>query len=454
MFEDRELGFRMTPVAAASPVSNEPLLSLRGFGVAYGDRRILTSVEFDIPARRIVVMMGPAGTGKSTLLRALCCEAAPAASMRTFGQASFRARPLVADNRPVLVAQRLPLFLSTVQDYLADGLSNRGELTQAEQRQSFAAALRRAHLSHLIEALDQRFADLTEVDRKCLSLIRALGSDPPLVCLDELTAGLDDDAEPLLSIIQDERARRAFLVVTHHQGHARAIADDIVLLAGGRVMEHGASQSFFAAPRTEAAAHFLKTGSCHLPSPDAPPKHLASECQPQPEIPAPRRPARSDSQGPPGFRWLIEGRLGGVRQPGIYGDIEQDLDALRRVGATVLVSLTERALPVAGLVEPFGLRHHWLPIEDMGVPDLAEAAELCALMEREIEAGAVVIYHCLAGHGRTGLMLVAHLIYRGMTSSQALAYARGRKSQWVQSLTQEQFLWDLELHLAMRDDGS
>jgi atypical dual specificity phosphatase len=143
-----------------------------------------------------------------------------------------------------------------------------------------------------------------------------------------------------------------------------------------------------------------------------------------------------------------------VRQPGIYGDIEQDLDALRRVGATVLVSLTERALPVAGLVEPFGLRHHWLPIEDMGVPDLAEAAELCALMEREIEAGAVVIYHCLAGHGRTGLMLVAHLIYRGMTSSQALAYARGRKSQWVQSLTQEQFLWDLELHLAMRDDGS
>jgi atypical dual specificity phosphatase len=120
----------------------------------------------------------------------------------------------------------------------------------------------------------------------------------------------------------------------------------------------------------------------------------------------------------------------------------------------VLVSLTERPQPVAALVERFGLRHYWLPIADIGVPDLAEAADLCGLMEREIEAGAVLIYHCLAGHRRTGLMLVAHLIYRGMTSSQALAYARGRKSQWVQSLTQEQFLWDLELHLAMRDDGS
>jgi atypical dual specificity phosphatase len=191
-------------------------------------------------------------------------------------------------------------------------LTNRSELTQTEQRQRFAAALRRARLSHLIEALDQRLADLTEVDRKCLSLIRALGSDPPLVCLDELTAGLDDEAQPPLSIIKDERSRRAFLVVTHHQGHARAIADEIVLLAGGSVMEHGPSQSFFAGPRTEAAARFLKTGSCHSWSPDARPKHLAAECQPQPEVPAPSRPTRSDSQGPPEFRWLIEGRLGGV----------------------------------------------------------------------------------------------------------------------------------------------
>jgi protein-tyrosine phosphatase len=53
----------------------------------------------------------------------------------------------------------------------------------------------------------------------------------------------------------------------------------------------------------------------------------------------------------------------------------------------------------------------------------------------------------MAGHGRTGLMLVAHLIYRGMPAQHA--HARRRKSFWVQSLTQEQFLWDLELHLAM-----
>jgi ABC-type phosphate transport system ATPase subunit len=441
----------MNLVATSTPDPNQPLLSLRGFGVAYGDRRILTSVELKIPTRRIIVMMGPAGTGKSTLLRTLCGEVAPAAAVRTFGEASFRSRPLAAGNRPVLVAQRLPRFLSTVHDYLADGLTNRSELTQAEQRQWLAADLRRARLPHLIAALDLRLTDLTEVDRKCLSLIRALGGDPPLVCLDELTAGLDDEAQPLLSIIKDERCRRAFLVVTHHQGHARAIADDIVLLAGGRIIEHGPAPSFFAGPQTEAAAHFLKTGSCPLPSPDARPKHLASECQPPPEIPAPGRLNRSDSRGPPGFRWLIDGRLGGVRQPGIFGDIEQDLEALRRVGATVLVSLTERP-PVAAAVERFGLRHYWLPIADMGAPDLADAVELCALMEREIEAGAVVIYHCLAGHGRTGLMLAAHLIFRGMTSSQALAYARGRKSKWVQSLNQEQFLWDLELHLAMRDD--
>jgi atypical dual specificity phosphatase len=443
----------MNLVAASLPEANEPLLSLREFGIAHGERRVLDSIELDIPTRRIIVMMGPAGTGKSTLLRSLC-EPALAGSERRFGEVRFRGKPLAADNCPVLVAQQPPLFLSNVHDYLAGGLTKNGELTPEEQRQMLAAALRRAHLPHLIEAFDTRLAELAPVDRKCLSLIRALGSDPPLICLDELTAGLDDEALPLLSIIQDERSRRAFLVVTHHQGHARAIADDVVLLAGGRIVEHGPSEPFFAAPRTQAAAHFLKTGGCHLPSPDTRPEHLAPECRREPELVPSSRAGRSDSQGPPGFRWLIEGQLGGARQPGIFGDIEPDLEALRRVGATVLVSLTEQPLRAAASLERCGLRHQWLPIDDMGVPDLAAAAGLCAAMEREIAAGAVVVYHCLAGHGRTGLMLVAHLIHRGMTSSQALAHARRRKREWVQSLSQEQFLWDLELHLAMRSGNA
>jgi len=395
------------------------------------------------------VMMGPAGTGKSTLLRTLCCEWGPAGSVRVFGEAKFRGRTIGNENCPVLVAQQLQ-FLSNVHDYLAGGLANRSELTRTAQREIFAAALHRADLPYLVGALDLRLMDLTPLDRKCLGLIRALGSDPALICLDELTAGLDD-AAPLLSIIKKERSRRAFLVVTHHQGHARAIADDVVLLAGGRIVERSPSESFFASPRTQTAAHFLKTGGCDLPSPNARPEYLAPERRSQPELPPPARTEQSDSEGPPGFRWLIEGRLGGTRQPGIFGDFEQDLEALHRIGATVLVSLTEQPLSARDSMERLGLRYHWLPIDDMGVPDLAAAAGFCAAMEREIERGAVVVYHCLAGHGRTGLMLVAHLIYRGMTASQALTHARRRKREWVQSLCQEQFLWNLELHLAMHN---
>jgi atypical dual specificity phosphatase len=436
----------MSGLAPSPANANEPLLSLSGFGIAYGERRILEAIELEIPTRRIVVMMGPAGTGKSTLLRTLCGQRAPATSVQVFGEAKFRGRAIDAENCPVLVAQQLQ-FLSNVHDYLADGLANRGELTRTAQRQRFAAALHHANLAHLVPALDLRLMDLTPLDRKCLSLIRALGSDPALICVDELTAGLDS-ASPLLSIIKEERSRRAFLVVTHHQGHARAIADDVVLLAGGRIVERSPSESFFASPRTQTAAHFLKTGGCDLPSPHARPEHLAPECRSQPQLPAPIRTKRSGSEGPPGFRWLIEGRLGGTRQPGIFGDFKRDLEALHRIGATVLVSLTEQPLRSGDMIERFGLRHHWLPIDDMGVPDLATAAGFCAAREREIEMGAVVVYHCLAGYGRTGLMLVAHLIYRGMTASQALAYARRQKREWVQSLCQEQFLWNLELYLA------
>jgi atypical dual specificity phosphatase len=420
---------------------------MQRLGIAYGSRRIIDSIDLAIPFRRVIVLMGPAGTGKSSLLRALCVEPSPA--MQLFGETKFCNRVLGEGNRPVLVAQRLQDYLSNVHDYLATGLVNGSALTREEKRRQFAAALRRAGLPHLVAMLDRHMEDLTTLDRKCVSLVRALAGDPPLICLDELTAGLDDPS-PLFSIIRDERDRRSFLVVTHHQGHAQAIADEVVLLAGGRIVEHSPAAAFFSKPKSEITAHFLKTGGCDLPSPDAPPEHLAPEYRAQEALPAPVRLPRSNGKGPPGFKWLIEGRLGGTRQPGIYGDIERDLAALRDAGATMLVSLTTQPLDAADQIRQAGLRHRWMPIEDMGVPRLDAAVDLCAEMEAEMKNGGTVIYHCIAGHGRTGLMLVAHLICRGMAASQALEHARRRKREWVQSVQQEQFLWDLELHLALR----
>jgi atypical dual specificity phosphatase len=436
----------MSAIAASLPDRDAPLLSLRRFGIAYGERRILEAIDLDIPPRSVTVMMGPAGTGKSTLLRTLCCEQAPADSVRLSGEAKFRGRILDADNCPALVARQLDGG-SSVHDYLAAGLPNRDELRRDEQRQHFAAALRRAGLPHLVATFESRLADLAPVDRKCLSLIRTLGDDPPLICLDEPTAGLEE-ATPLLAIIDKERCRRTFLVVTHHQGAARAIANDVVLLAGGRIVEQGPAESFFASPQNQTSVHFLKTGGCHLPSLDARPEHLAPECRSWPELPVLSRAAPPDEEGPPGFRWLIPGRLGGACQPGLFGDLERDLKALRRVGATMLVGLTERPMSPGDVIERLGLGHCWLPIDMIGVPDLATAAGLCAAMERKMESGGTVVYHCLAGHG-ANLMLVAHLIYRGMTASQALAHAQRRGCAWVPSLSQEQFLWDLEFYLAM-----
>jgi atypical dual specificity phosphatase len=434
---------------SASTSTAAPLLSLRGYGVTYGDSRVFESIDLNVGSRRVLAIMGPSGTGKSTLLRTLCCERLPADPAAISGEATFRAKPLSASNRPVLVAQQLPLFLSSVHDYLAGGFTNRSELSREQQRRRLAEALRLANLAHLIGTFDARLTDLRPIDRKCLSLVRALASDPPLICLDELTAGLDDqDAAQLLSVVKDESARRAVLMVTHHQGHAKLIADEVMLLAGGRVIEHSPSSSFFQAPRTETAAHFLKTGGCNLPSLDVRPEHLAPECRPEPKPLTSRRAIRRDREGPAGFRWLIDGQLAGTRQPGILGDMAQELEALRHVGATTLVSLTEKSLDAP--VERFGLKHHWLPIKDMGVPDIEAALHLCRLMEREIEQGGAVVYHCLAGHGRTGLMLAVHLVCRGMTAPRVLAFVRQRKPQWIQSVSQEQFLWDLELHLAMQ----
>lgn len=152
--------------------------------------------------------------------------------------------------------------------------------------------------------------------------------------------------------------------------------------------------------------------------------------------------------GPRGFAWLVPGRLGGTRQPGLVGPIAEDLAALRRVGATLLVTLTDEwQAPEAALARA-GLAGLSFPIPDMEAPHPAAAAAFCAMLARRIEAGAVAVLHCRAGRGRTGTMLAAQLVWQGLSASDALAATRAHNPNWVESPAQEAFLGAFCRHLA------
>lgn len=145
-------------------------------------------------------------------------------------------------------------------------------------------------------------------------------------------------------------------------------------------------------------------------------------------------------RGPQNFSWMIKNELAGCPRPGIVEPIGRDLDRLARAGIDVIVSLTQTPLNIhPSDLQLFHEVSHF-PIVDMRAPDPGLAQEVVRQMETHIRAGRSVVYHCRAGLGRTGTMLVLHLIARGMNAADALQTARATNPYWVQSEEQEAFL--------------
>ena len=153
------------------------------------------------------------------------------------------------------------------------------------------------------------------------------------------------------------------------------------------------------------------------------------------------QPAQPWGRGTQNFSWLIKGELAGCPRPGIVEPVSRDLDRLARAGVDVIVTLTQTPMHY----EEDDLSRFYevcnFPIPDMKAPDAALAREVVQHMENHIRAGRSVAYHCRAGLGRTGTMLVMHLIGRGVSPQEALQNARSINQYWVQSKEQEEFLF-------------
>ena len=258
------------------PSQADPLLELEGFGVRFGQRVVLDALDLTVPARGVTALMGPGGGGKSTLVRTICGLNDVLEYMDVEGQVR-RHGALRAGPPPAIVIQKPRLAMSRAFDYLIDGLPQRAELTRAEQRAWLEAFLRERGCEALLPRLDDQLIDASSAQRRMFAILRELVSDPPMLCVDEPMASFEDEqAEPILELLRQEGARRAVLVVTHHQRRARALADQVALLAGGRIIELRPAEEFFEDPREEATRCYVRTGGCDVPLPGTPPSTRAS----------------------------------------------------------------------------------------------------------------------------------------------------------------------------------
>ncbi|MGB5103149.1 MAG: ATP-binding cassette domain-containing protein [Steroidobacteraceae bacterium] len=231
-----------------------PLLPLRLANVSYdaGGKRLLDSVDLTLDHGPRTVVLGPNGAGKSVLLR-LCHRLL----RPTAGEVRFNGPETVEGRRRhAMVFQRPVMLRRSALANVAYGLMLAGVPRGARLRTA-EGALERVGLRHLAS---QPARVLSGGEQQRLALARAWALRPELLLLDEPTANLDPSAtQAIESAIQSMHAAGSKIVlVTHNLGQAHRLGDEIVFLAGGRVVEQAPVERFLRAPASPEAAAFIK----------------------------------------------------------------------------------------------------------------------------------------------------------------------------------------------------
>ncbi|MPY96506.1 MAG: ATP-binding cassette domain-containing protein [Actinophytocola sp.] len=208
-------------------------------------------VTLDVPDGGVLAVLGPNGSGKSTLLDCLAGLLRPDDASIYIGSRSVAELP-PPDRRVGLLRQDPLLFPHlSVLDNVAFGPRSRG----SDTRQARDVARRWLAEIGVAEFADRRPARLSGGQAQRAALARALATDPALLLLDEPLAALDVDAAPamraaLRTVLRQQRAVRVAVVVTHDPLDAISLADDVLVLAEGHVVERGPTRAVLAAPRT------------------------------------------------------------------------------------------------------------------------------------------------------------------------------------------------------------
>ncbi|MDH5642425.1 MAG: hypothetical protein OEY28_14135, partial [Nitrospira sp.] len=335
-----------------------------------------------------------------------------------------------------LLAQKARLYVGTVLDNVLEGAGFHEDRAIEEKRewalQAFDAIGLRKQFSSL---LDVPVTTLSMAKHKQILMARLLSKGASCLFVDEPSPDVSVvEEEELLRLVEQLGRRMAVVLVTHNKQEARRVCDVVCLITGGQVIEVTPKEEFFSRPRTELGREFLLSGSC-WPI-DQVSNTEEEACPPPPVAPALPATVRIPIRD---FYWAIPGLLGGMQQPGLLGNVQEDIAALKEFGVAVIVNLTEKPLYTNEL-EALGLRSVHFPIPDMGVPEFQPSLDLCRRISAWIDLGQCTVLHCRAGLGRTGTIIACVLVYRGQGAIQAIETVRKINPRYIQTDQQLAFV--------------
>lgn len=240
----------------------QTLLEIRNLNKAFGDNQVLKNISLTIAQGEVVVIVGPSGCGKSTLLRCINgLEAIDSGEILLDGQTiSGQKKALhLVRQRIGMVFQSYDLFphMDVMSNLLLGPTKALGR-ARREVEQEAEAFLTRVGLLEKAHAMP---AQLSGGQKQRVALVRAMLMHPEMLLLDEITAALDPEmVREVLNVVLDlARDGVTMAIVTHEMRFAEAVADRVVFLEGGNILEQAAPEVFFHHPSTERAKQFLDT---------------------------------------------------------------------------------------------------------------------------------------------------------------------------------------------------
>ena len=240
--------------------NKEVLLELKYLHKSFGNLEVIKGIDLEIDKGDILVIIGPSGSGKSTVLRCMNLLEEP-----TSGQIIFEGKDILKNLRTIdktrekigMVFQNFNLFPNkTILDNITLAPMKVKGKTREEAEKKAKDLLERVGL---LDKVDAYPVQLSGGQQQRIAIARALAMEPDMMLFDEPTSALDPEmVKEVLDVIKElAHEGMTMAIVTHEMGFAKEVADRVIFVDGGKIVEDGSPEEVFNRPKSDRAKDFF-----------------------------------------------------------------------------------------------------------------------------------------------------------------------------------------------------
>ncbi|WP_330949373.1 amino acid ABC transporter ATP-binding protein [Virgibacillus sp. MG-45] len=236
------------------------MINVNNLTKKFGKTTVLNNISTSINRGEVVAIIGPSGSGKSTFLRCLNQLEQPSS-----GEIWINGKEIAQEKNKALIRKNIGMVFQhfhlfphmTVLKNITYAPQTVKKISESEAKENALELLKKVGLSEKAETFPNR---LSGGQKQRVAIARALAMEPEIMLFDEPTSALDPEmVKEVLDVMKDlANTGMTMVIVTHEMGFAREVADRILFLDEGQLMEDEKPDSFFTHPNTERAQAFLE----------------------------------------------------------------------------------------------------------------------------------------------------------------------------------------------------